>query len=590
MIVTKNNFSSVKEIIWGNSNISLDTETTGLNPYLGDSLFGIAISTKDDDYYFNFNGLSDDRNAVPLPSYVLPRELIIDLVQNYPGTIFMHNAKFDLSFLEKEGLSIDSLNIHCTFVVARVLYNNRDSYSLDSVGSDLGYRKDDSVKKYISTNKLYRWSNNPGQKKRTKIPYYILVPLATIAQYAQLDSKIALKIGIKQLSIMSPEEVELCKIENQLAKALIRMEKTGVLVCNEYTEKMHKIYTNKLRLLKIKFKELTGYDDVEKRKNLIEAFTTAGYKLPSTEKGNPRLNDESLESLDGELPTVVREFRKVQKKLATYFTNYLHLQDKDALIHTSFNPAKTKTGRFSSSKPNLQNIHKEDSDTACPVRRCFIPREGYVFFMFDYDQMEYRLMLDYAGESELIEQIGKGLDVHTATADLVGITRNDAKTLNFMLLYGGGVDKLANSLNVSIPEAKKIKAKYFKKLPNVKKFIKKVIKVSEDRGWIKNCCGRKYWFSQDYYKAPNYLIQGGCADIIKLAMVNVDKLLMDKKSRLLLTVHDELIFEMDKDEMYLIPKIKEIMESAYSHRFIPLTTGIEWSDMSWHDKIVWEDK
>lgn len=219
-----------------------------------------------------------------------------------------------------------------------------------------------------------------------------------------------------------------------------------------------------------------------------------------------------------------------------------------------------------------------------PVRKCFIPRKDYKFVMFDYDQMEYRLMLDYAGELKVIEEIKNGMDVHEATGKLVGVSREEAKTLNFMLLYGGGVNKLAISLNVDIKKARSLKSKYFKKLPNVKKLIKRVNEVVQQRGHIKNWLGRRYYFKENFYKAPNYLIQGGCADIIKLAMLDIDWLLEPYKSSMLVTIHDEVLCEIHKDEDFLILQIRDIMEGIYKPRHLALSVGIEESEISWHDK------
>lgn len=219
-----------------------------------------------------------------------------------------------------------------------------------------------------------------------------------------------------------------------------------------------------------------------------------------------------------------------------------------------------------------------------PVRKCFIPRKDYKFVMFDYNQMEYILMLDYAGEMNLIKEIKAGLDVHEAAGKLAGISRAKAKVLNFLFLYGGGTKLLADKLEIPFRKASTLKNKYFSNLPKIKGLVKEIARVAEERGHIKNWLGRRYYFKESFYKAPNYLIQGGCADIVKLAMLKIDELLEPYKSSMLVTIHDEILCEIHKDEEHLVPKIKKIMETVYTGRHLQLSVGIDYSYKSWHDK------
>jgi DNA polymerase-1 len=236
----------------------------------------------------------------------------------------------------------------------------------------------------------------------------------------------------------------------------------------------------------------------------------------------------------------------------------------------------------------MQNISKdEDAELPFPIRRAFVPRPDYIFVMIDYNQMEFRLMLDYAGELELIEQIIDGHDPHQATAELVNIPRKPAKTLNFGLLYGMGIKKLALQIGVPVDEAARFKYKYFDALPKVQMFLRKTSKRAEKASLVRDWLGRAFHFPDPEfaYKAANAIIQGGCASVVKIAMVRLGKLLEGKKSRMLLQVHDELIFEVHKDELYLVEKLQEIMETVYPYRHIPLTCSVSHSLKSWGEPV-----
>ena len=183
----------------------------------------------------------------------------------------------------------------------------------------------------------------------------------------------------------------------------------------------------------------------------------------------------------------------------------------------------------------------------------------------------------------------RGLDVHGATAELAGITRDQAKTTNFLTLYGGGVAKLAAGLKTTEEKALSIQASIFRASPEVKDFIRNCINQAKYKGRLTNWLGRTYFFDNKRfcYKAPNTLIQGGAGDVVKVAMVNVFEFLKDKQSRLLLNIHDELIFEIHNDEEHILPEIKRIMENAYPHKYLPLTCGIDISRKNLADKTPW---
>jgi len=291
---------------------------------------------------------------------------------------------------------------------------------------------------------------------------------------------------------------------------------------------------------------------------------------------------------------VILEHRDAHKRKKTYFENFLFFADSQNVLHGNLNQAGTATGRFSANDPNMQNLTKEDEDEApseaemaFPVRRAFIPRPGFCFFMPDFKQMEYRLLLDYANEKEIIRQVMAGVDVHQATANLVGISRKEAKTFNFAFVYGAGVAKLAAQLKRTLEETKRLKYRISDTLPQTSKLIRNVMDSTAQRGFLTNWFGRRYIFPDPKfsYKGPNYLIQGGCADIVKIGMNRCDDFLKNYKSQMVLNVHDEVVFEMHESELHLCEELCRILSSAYPYKFLPMEVDASHSWKSLHDKV-----
>jgi len=207
-------------------------------------------------------------------------------------------------------------------------------------------------------------------------------------------------------------------------------------------------------------------------------------------------------------------------------------------------------------------------------------------------------MFDYAArgvgrKTNIVERILSGVDVHQATADLLGdagveISRHDAKQGNFAELYGASVKTLALTLKCSVDAAQKVKDAIDRGSPEIARFTGRVRKAARRRGYIENWLGRRSHFPYGYglHKAPNYLIQGGCADVVKICMNLIDDALKGMKSKMVLQIHDELVLQVHLSEINTVPKlVQEIMESVYPYTYLPLTCGMEWSDKSLADKI-----
>lgn len=379
-------------------------------------------------------------------------------------------------------------------------------------------------------------------------------------------------------------EVE--KVEMDLVRICADIELHGVCVNIPYVKECVVKEEAYLQGAKDAFRAETGEEFRDSSKLFAKIFDANGERYPLTEKGNPSFKADFLEDCKTPTASLINTVRFHEKRLSTYFYNFLHYE-VDGRIHPSMNQDKTKTGRFSYSNPNLQNVPKEsdeeDKTLETNVRRSFTPPPGHSLVAIDYSQQEYKLMLDYAGETALLDAIIAGEDVHQATADLIGMPRRYAKNVNFAILYGAGIDKLASMIGKSPQEAKEIKRYYFSKLPKVKRLISEVKYAAERRGYIFNWLGRRFQCDdvRFSYKMPNALIQGSGADVIKVAMTRIPDVLGD--NRMVLQVHDELLFYIRDEEVGdVVPRIKGVMESVYPAKHgVTLTTEASVSKKSW---------
>ena len=593
MLVTPDNFFSCIEEIRSYKYFALDTETTGLNPYGEHRLFSVAIATPNKTYYFDYNEYFN-------PVLCYEAHQLCKIVDGYDGIVIMHNAKFDMAFMEREGTKWDDVNVHCTQAIARVECSSDLNLSLANLGKKIGNDKSDKVKEYILEHKLWEWYHRPGKKAREKNMFFYKVPLAIIGPYAEQDAFVTLEVFEYQLGSLQrqnrtagnniPSLYPLLQNERRLTKVFFRMERRGISLDIPYTKQAIAHEQQRYELAAHGFQIETGHEFKDSGKLFMEIFDAHRLPYGLTKKGKPSFDEASLSKIDHPIAKIILDYRDAYKKAGTYES--LLSYSVDGVLHANAKQAGAVTGRVSYTDPPMQCMEKAEGSTEeFLIRRCFKPRAGYTFFMLDYDQMEYRMMLNYANQEDLIAKVNAGLDVHTGTAEMMDTERKYAKTINFMLLYGGGPGKLAEALKLTFDKAVALRARYFKVLPRVESLINSCISAAENRGYIFNWFGRRCKVDKDFcYKAPNYLIQGGCADWVKLAMVQIDELLQGKKSCMLLQIHDEIALEIHDSEHYLVPLIKKIMETPSSHPLhekLPYTVGIEYSSKSWQDKEEW---
>jgi DNA polymerase-1 len=585
--------------------LAVDTETTGLYPWKRDRLFSIQFSDATEDYYLNFQEYDTEEKILKFSNI----KLLQPLFDN--KTIFMQNAKFDMSFLWKEGVRFDQTDMHDTEVCGRIIRNDHLKYSLDEQSKrEFGTAKDEAVMEWLKKNKKFTTVIIPGKDTPYKNFHFDKVPFEIISKYGCKDTRLTYDLGIKQikqLEMISSEAgpgqksiMNVWEMEKKLIHTCFEMERVGVQIDRKYCDEAIEFETKRIQNAEESFTSITGQEITDSGLFLGPIFKDLGFHPGLTATGEFEVTDAFLEKVTHPLGKIVQEYRDARKRANTYFKSYVYHADHNGVIHPNMRQSGTATGRFSYSDPNLQNIpsgspEEEDKDSSpYPVRRSFIPREGYFLLSIDYKQMEFRMMLDEAAQHDLINKIKAGHDPHDATAELTGLTRKAAKTLNFGLLYGMGVAKLAGALKVSEEDAKAFKKKYFSALPMVENFIIQcsgAVKTRSRRdpgnGWIKTWDGRRGYFNDEKwaYKAANFKIQGGCAGVVKIAMNNLHEYLKDKNSRMCVQIHDELLFEISFEEQDIVKNILKIMETAYPSRFIPLTCSTSYSLKSFYDMV-----
>ena len=578
--------------------VSFDTETTGLFWYdrpeaVRDVPFLLVVCDGQTAWLFDLYELN-----------LISDKITIARIFSECEVLFAHNAKFDLHMMKnyfgEEWLGPRS-TIHDTMVVQRLIDSDRMRFGLDAVASDfIGANKDKTVEQYIQANKLYSDLVIEGEKE--KVLHYDRVPKEMINTYAAKDAVLTYLIGQKQIELINRCTTKPpLELERQTTIALWEMERRGVLLDVNYCRTQIEQIKNEIINVEHEFKLLTGeLEFIDSRKQWDRILGAMGVVAPKTEKGNSSYDEEFLASLKGnKVAELVLHHRNLNKKITTYFLNYLYYRSVNEKIHANFKQHGAASGRFSASAPNLQNVPRDDDEGAISIRRSFIPQKDFNWLSIDYSQLEYRVMLDLAARYNqlatgkrglpMIDEITQGMDIHQATANMVGISRQHAKNVNFACLYGAGPKKIGEMTGMSTDAARTMLDKYFAALPEVRAFIRAVIRKCEMKGFIQGRTGRIWRLPRDFaYKAPNYLIQGTCSDIMRKAMVDCHEHLKPFKSHIVLTIHDELNFYVHKSEMFLVNDLINIMQKAYDHTYLPLTCSVEMSENSWKDIAEWK--
>lgn len=390
-------------------------------------------------------------------------------------------------------------------------------------------------------------------------------------------------------------------MEEPLMRVLEKMECYGVKVDLDQLKEFAEGLRKEMNEREARIRELTGEPDlnISSPKQVGEVLfdkLKLDPKAKKTSRGSYPTDEATLTALSDRHPVIeeILEFRAVKKLLSTYIEPFPgYISRKDGRVHTTFNQALTATGRLSSSNPNLQNIPIR-TERGKEIRKAFVPqdKDGYILSA-DYSQIELRIMAHLSGDEHLTGAFRSGVDVHRATAakifgipydEVSGDQRRIAKTANFGIMYGISSFGLSQRLGISRSEAKKIIDDYFEAFPSVKTYIESTVTAARESGYVETIFGRRRYIPDINAKnavarslaernAVNAPIQGTSADIIKLAMINVDRRIEEAglKSRMVLQIHDELLFDTCADEVEMLSSIvKEEMEHV-TELSVPLT-------------------
>lgn len=376
------------------------------------------------------------------------------------------------------------------------------------------------------------------------------------------------------------------EIEAPLAPVLARMEATGIAVNARALEEFAKELTVEIDRVERDIYRLAGEEfNIGSTQQLGSIlFEKLGLPAPKKTKTGYATGSEVLIQLAGdhEIVSLVLRWRELTKLRSTYAASLPKLIDKDGRIHTTFEQHIAATGRLSSTDPNLQNIPIR-TELGRTIRRAFVASEGYTLLSLDYSQIELRFLAHECRDETLLDAFETGKDVHAATAALMWnesieevspAHRRYAKMLNYAVLYGVSGYGLANQLQgeFSVKEAQQLIKQYFERFPKVRQYIDRTLKQARERGYTTTLFGRRRYFPDIHAgnraarayaerQAINAPLQGGSADLIKLAMLRVDEILKGKRTRMLLQVHDELLFEWDPTERALVEQLREAMET-----------------------------
>jgi DNA polymerase-1 len=577
-LLDQQQFSNWLQKLQNSQLMAVDTETTSLN-YMVADLVGISLAVEAGEaVYIPFG---HDYLGVPQQ---LSRETVLEaikpILEDPKIKKVGQNLKYDTSVLAQHGIDLKGIAYDTML----------ESYVINSVAT----RHDmDSLAQHYLEVETTSFTEIAG-KGASQLKFN-QIALEQAGPYAAEDADITLRLHQAlwpQVTAELPLKTLFEEIELPLIKVLSRIERTGALVDDTLLFQQSQELAERLAELETQAWELAGQQfNLASPKQLAEILFTK-LEIPvlkKTAKGAPSTKEEVLQelALDYPLPKVLLEHRGLAKLKSTYTDKLpVMINSTTRRIHTSYHQAGTATGRLSSSDPNLQNIPIRTAEGR-RVRQAFIAPEGHRLIAADYSQIELRIMAHLSGDQNLLKAFEQGQDVHKATAaevfgvNLAQVTtdqRRSAKAINFGLIYGMSAFGLAKQLNIGRKQAAEYIELYFQRYPGVQEYMNQVRHSAAEKGYVETHFGRRLYLPEINSRngmlrqaaertAINAPMQGTAADIIKLAMINVDNWLRSNKlkSRMIMQVHDELVLEVPESEHHeVIIGIKECMENAAS--------------------------
>lgn len=562
-------------ILMSSEAFCMDTETTSPDP-LSAALVGLSFSAAPSTGFY-VPWLQEGMSSEEIKNSIQP---VLESGRLKIG----HNLKYDLHILERHGFKVNGPLFDT--MIAAFLCDTDAGLSMDALSAAvLGYRP-------IPISDLI----GSGKSQKTMDQ----VPVDQVAVYAAEDADITFQLFEyfqKKLKELELEKVAY-EVEFPLIPVIARMERLGISIDSAMLNAYSKSLRDEMIELEQQIYEKAGQSFNINSPQQLGEILFEKMKLPSGRKtatGKYSTSEDVLATLAVQypLPALILEYRSLSKLKSTYVDVFPSLADEDGRIHTSFNQAVAATGRLSSSNPNLQNIPIRTA-RGQEVRKAFVPKPGCVLISADYSQIELRVIAEISKDEAMMDAFVKGEDIHARTAkeifnlgSLEEVTkdhRRKAKEVNFGIPYGVSAYGLAQRLGLTNEEGKQIIKEYFARFPSVRNYINESVQFARDHGFVKTLTGRRRNIPNIHSKnvnergfaertSINSPIQGSAADLIKLAMIHVDKALMEAglKTRMVLQIHDELVFEAPLEEAEQASKIiSHAMENA-----LPLTVPVK---------------
>ncbi len=575
---------------------ALDTETTDVDPMRAE-LVGLSFSWQEGiAHYLPVrvpNDLAEQANCLDLKSVL---DSLKPVLEDASIKKCGHNAKYDMLVLAQHGVEVRGLDFD-TMVASYLINPTARQHNLDSVSLEyLNFKK-------IPTSSLIGSGKNQITMDQ--------VPVAKIMEYACEDAEVTWRL--RKILAEKLEEVDLeelfKEVEIPLVEVLMRMEQNGVALDETYLAGMSKELDRQLTNLEDNIYRAAGSKFNINSPKQLGTILFEKLKLPTARRTKTGFSTDVavLEELaqKHELPRLILDYRQLAKLKSTYVDALPRLiNPKTGRLHTSFNQTVAATGRLSSSDPNLQNIPIR-TEIGRSIRKAFVTADNkHVILDADYSQIELRIMAHISGDATLRSSFLQDEDVHTRTAALVfkidpkEVTpdqRRKAKEVNFGIMYGMGAYGLSQRLGITPEEGEAFIQAYFASYPGVQAFMQNTIKEAHEKGYVTTLLNRRRYLPEinsdnrnvrEFAErtAVNTPIQGSAADLIKVAMIHIQRRLDEEnlKSKMILQVHDELVFEVPKDELEIMQKlVRTEMESAI-HLDVPIKidmgVGANWLD------------
>ncbi len=562
IVTDKEKFLKILEKIGKEKLIAFDLETTSLD-YINAEIVGISFALNSKKAYY-IPIMHEDQSEYKQLSEKLVLEKLKPILENSQIKKLGHNLKYDRNVLRNYKISLEGID-HDSMLLSYVYDSTAIRHGLDSVSE-----------KYLS-HKTIHYEDVAGKGVK-QIPFS-KVNIEIAAEYSCEDSLVSYELYNYLWKRVSKDAniVKVYKeIEIPLVPVLSKIERNGVLIDSKKLQNLSDELDSDLKEIQKKCYKITKKEFNLNSPKQLQEILYIDLGIPVSKKtptGKPSTNEDTLQFLSENyaLPKLILEYRSLNK-LKTGYTDKLPLQvsKKTGRVHTSYQQAITSTGRLSSTEPNLQNIPIK-SIQGKKIRNAFIADKGKKIFAADYSQIELRIMAHLSGDKNLLKAFKNKIDIHSFTAsEIFNINidkvspedRRSAKAINFGLIYGMSSFGLSKQLGIPIAEAKDYMDIYFNRYPKIQSYMNEMKAFAKTNGFVETLYGRKLYLPEINSKqgqrrsyaertAINAPVQGTAADIIKIAMIEIDNWLVKKKSKtkMIMQVHDELVFEIFENDI-----------------------------------------